>query len=197
MTQKKTPRPNLSLSPNTFTKFCWKCEPFSKRRTSASWSTAGSKQIRRSRSRHPDCENLQSSSRKHQRTQKRARRAPSWAPSSAYCDFFLFRCRQAPSKAPSSFILRCRLAPSAAPSSCEEKTWTGLDEHSSPRCENGWTEILQFPSLTLIPYLLSAFSNEIEFLLKNPHSYFTYLREGTQRVFCNFLWQMRKRDMHF
>jgi hypothetical protein len=24
-----------------------------------------------------------------------------------------------------------------------------LDEHSSPRCENGWTEILQFPSLTL------------------------------------------------
>ncbi len=169
MTPKKKPRHNLSLSPNTFTKFCWKCEPFSKRRTSASWSTAGSKQIRRSRSRHPDCENLQSSSRKHQRTQKRARRAPSWAPSSAYCDFFLlrcrqspwkapssaycdffpFRCRQAPWKAPSSFTLRCRLAPSAAPSSCEEKTGTGLDEHSSPRCENGWTEILQFPSLTL------------------------------------------------
>ncbi len=83
--------------------------------------------------------------------------------------------------------LLCRLAPSAAPSSCEEKTGTGLDEHSSPRCENGWTEILQFPSLTLIPYLLSAFLNEIEFLLKNPHLYFTYLREGTQRVFCNFL----------
>jgi len=40
-------------------------------------------------------------------------------------------------KAPSSFILRCRLAPSAAPSSCEEKTGTGLDEHSSPQCENG------------------------------------------------------------
>ncbi len=70
-------------------------------------------------------------------------------------------------KAPSSFILRCRLAPSAAPSSCDEKTGTGLDEHSSPRCKNGWTEILQFPSLTLIPYLLSAFFNEIEFLLKN------------------------------